>query len=309
MLSPNYQSAVELLLRVVPLVFQTETFALKGGTAINLYLTAAPRLSVDLDLVFLPTDIPREQALSAITDELSALQARVITAGLRARSLGQVIGQDRQLLVSDGKAEIKIEVNQVFRGSALPPTSLDLHPKAQALFEVSAPARLLDSREIYAGKVVAALDRQHPRDLFDIWSRNQSSSFTSDDIDLVSVYIAGHNRPPHEILASRNKPLQLSYENSFVGMTADLPPAVQTLADTREDLRRTVRSLMSPQARQFLTTFFACEPEWGALPFTQLSGLPALQWKLQNLELFRSRRPQEFRRHNDQLAAILFHAE
>ena len=58
-LSADYQQAVQLLLRLVPTVFSTDAFALKGGTAINLFLSPVSRLSVDLDLVFLPLGLSR----------------------------------------------------------------------------------------------------------------------------------------------------------------------------------------------------------------------------------------------------------
>lgn len=48
-----YIDIARMMTRVAPLVFVDETFALKGGTAINLFLREMPRLSVDLDLVFL----------------------------------------------------------------------------------------------------------------------------------------------------------------------------------------------------------------------------------------------------------------
>lgn len=53
--SPFY-AQVQLLLRVLPFVAQESCFALKGGTAINLFVRDFPRLSVDIDLVFLAED-------------------------------------------------------------------------------------------------------------------------------------------------------------------------------------------------------------------------------------------------------------
>jgi predicted nucleotidyltransferase component of viral defense system len=47
-----YLDAVRLLLAVAPSIFRQAGFALKGGTAINLFLRDMQRLSVDLDLVF-----------------------------------------------------------------------------------------------------------------------------------------------------------------------------------------------------------------------------------------------------------------
>lgn len=305
MLSAGYQQAVQLLLRLVPMVFASDAFALKGGTAINLYMSAVPRLSVDLDLVYLPLGLARAEALAAIGVELDGVRERATAAGLRVRTTRQIAGDDRQLLVSDGETEVKVEVNQVFRGSVLTPRIVSLSPAAEEMFAADVAARLLAPAEVYAGKAVAALDRQHPRDLFDIWMRNQSSGFTTEDLDVFAVYLAGHNRPPHEVLAGRNKPLAGLYETALIGMATGPIPSIEALEVTRERLRLDVRERMSAEARQFLMSFFAVSPDWTALPFADVPRLPALMWKQQNLESFKVRRPDEFARQNEALARLL----
>lgn len=305
MLSADYQRAVQLLLRLVPIVFTSDAFALKGGTAINLFMSPVARLSVDLDLVFLPLGLPREEALAAISHELDGVRERANAIGLAVRAPRRLAGDDTQLLVSDGQTEVKIEVNQIFRGSVLPPHMVSLHPTAQEMFATRAVARLLAHAEVYAGKAVAALDRQHPRDLFDVWIRHEDGGYSSSDLDVFAVYLAGHNRPPHEILAGRDKPLADLYATSLVGMSSGNTPSVEELDDTRRQLRRDVLRRLSPQARRFLTSFFALDPEWDALPVAGLEQLPALQWKQRNLEIFRARRPHDFEAQYEALARLL----
>ena len=60
-----YRRQVQLLVRTLPLVAQEECFALKGGTAINLFYRNLPRLSVDIDLAYLPL-ADRAQSLAEI---------------------------------------------------------------------------------------------------------------------------------------------------------------------------------------------------------------------------------------------------
>lgn len=67
-----YRRQVQLLVRVLPLVDTEKCFALKGGTAINLFYRALPRLSVDIDLLYIPMD-DRETALLNIKAALSRL--------------------------------------------------------------------------------------------------------------------------------------------------------------------------------------------------------------------------------------------
>lgn len=305
MLSADYQRAVQLLLRLVPIVFTSDVFALKGGTAINLFMSPVSRLSVDLDLVFLPLGLPRDEALAEISREFESVRERVEASSLTVRAPRRIAGDDTQLLVSDGRTEVKIEVNQVFRGSVLPARMLHLHPTAEEMFATQVVARLLANAEVYAGKAVAALDRQHPRDLFDVWIRNHAGGYSSSDLDVFAVYLAGHNRPPHEILAGRDKPLTDLYASSLVGMSSGNTPSVEELDDTRRQFRRDVIRRMSPQARKFLTSFFALDPVWDALPFAGFEQLPALQWKQRNLEIFRARRPHDFEAQYQALDRLL----
>jgi len=56
MIDPKYKAQVDLLLQTIPHIAKETIFALKGGTAINLFLRNMPRLSVDIDLIYLPID-------------------------------------------------------------------------------------------------------------------------------------------------------------------------------------------------------------------------------------------------------------
>jgi predicted nucleotidyltransferase component of viral defense system len=58
-----YLDTARLMIQVVPLVFAENVLALKGGTAINLFVRDMPRLSVDLDLVFVDHRPSRDEAL------------------------------------------------------------------------------------------------------------------------------------------------------------------------------------------------------------------------------------------------------
>jgi hypothetical protein len=63
--SEVYRRQVALLMRTLPLIANEECFALKGGTAINLFVRNMPRLSVDIDLTYVPVH-PRDASLAAI---------------------------------------------------------------------------------------------------------------------------------------------------------------------------------------------------------------------------------------------------
>jgi predicted nucleotidyltransferase component of viral defense system len=115
-----YADTVRLLLRVAPDVFANQIFAMKGGTAINLFLRDMPRLSVDIDVVYTPWQVPREQALPAITGELDAIAKRLARLGLRTRKIASKDLGETKLVIDGGDSQVTIEVNVVFRGTVLP---------------------------------------------------------------------------------------------------------------------------------------------------------------------------------------------
>ncbi len=158
-MNADYVRTVQLLLAVAPAVFDTPAFAMKGGTALNLFVQDMPRLSVDIDVVFVPHGLPRQEALNAISAELAAAQARIEALGLSAALRRSKDGAEAKLFVSDGVAELKVEVNFVFRGTVLQPERRALTPAAQQMFSANVEVPVLATPELYAGKLVAALDR------------------------------------------------------------------------------------------------------------------------------------------------------
>src|ERR1700723_3271222 len=72
----TYRNQVALLVRILPLVAEESCFALKGGTAINLFVRDMPRLSVDIDLTYVPVE-PRAESLVAINAAMKRIVARV----------------------------------------------------------------------------------------------------------------------------------------------------------------------------------------------------------------------------------------
>ena len=79
-MNPTYLATARLLTEIAPVVFESGIFALKGGTAINLFIRDMPRLSVDLDLVFTDHRLPRAEALAAINEALRAARDRLTSA-------------------------------------------------------------------------------------------------------------------------------------------------------------------------------------------------------------------------------------
>lgn len=289
----NYADTVRLLLTVTPEVFANDIFAMKGGTAINLFMQDMPRLSVDIDVVYRHWQVGRDEALKAINGELAAIAQRVEPLGMQTRLVRSKDLGDTKLIVENDTSQVKIEVNIVFRGTVLPVEHKALSAKTSDLFGVELDAPILARDELYAGKLVAALDRQHPRDLFDVSQLYESGGLSDGMVECFVIYLAGHNRPPHEVLFGNDKNIAAEYERAFVGMTEE-DCALRTLLSARARMREELPRRLSSNHRRFLSGLVRAEPDWSLLQCPHAAELPALRWKLANLEAFRKRRPDDF---------------
>lgn len=106
-----YRRQAALLVKTIPYIAREPSFAIKGGTAINLFYRDLPRLSVDIDLVYLGFE-PRDEAILLIEAALERVAQALKAAGLGAVVQGSL--GSRKLLVSDTATVIKVDMSTVF---------------------------------------------------------------------------------------------------------------------------------------------------------------------------------------------------
>ena len=298
-----YLDTARLLARIAPHVFADDVFALKGGTAINLFVRDMPRLSVDLDLVFVDAAADRSEALARIDDALNAVAKRLGEQGYRTVWRGLAAGE-RKLFVRDGAIEAKIEVNPVMRGTMHPSRRLPLTPKAGDLLQADIDVPVVSFEDLYGGKLVAAMDRQHPRDLFDVTQLLEHEGITAGVRRAFVVYLAASSRPIHEVLDPTRQDVALPYENEFVGMTAE-PVTLDRLLDARERMIDALRRELDADERAFLLSIARGVPQWNLLGLAGVERLPAIRWKLDNIERLRRSNPKKFTAQVSALVAYL----
>jgi predicted nucleotidyltransferase component of viral defense system len=279
-----FQQAL-LMLRVLPYVTREDCFALKGGTAINLFVRDLTRLSVDIDLTYLPVE-PREESLNNISQALTRI-ADSITKGLPGArvqpSRYKGSGRITKFFVRDHDAQIKIEPNEIIRGIVFPSRELDLSPKAQDLFELAVSSQVVSFEDLYGGKICAALDRQHPRDLFDVKLLLENEGITKNVRKAFLVYLISHNRPIHELLDPQPIDIKVLFEEEFVGMT-DHEVVCEDLVEARRMLISKIKKDLSAEERKFVLSVKEISPNWELLGLAGIDKLPAVQWKLENLK-------------------------
>jgi predicted nucleotidyltransferase component of viral defense system len=277
-----YRRQAALLIRVLPHVAQEKCFALKGGTAINLFIRNLPRLSVDIDLTYLPVEA-RPASLKAIDAALLRIAERVRASINDAKiTATRFEGLVTKLQVRADGVQIKIEVTPVMRGCVFETETRSVAPMVEDTFGF-AEMQIVSFADLYAGKAVAALDRQHPRDLFDV-----RDLLANEDIDdalrqAFIVYMLSHDRPMFEVLAPRRKDISEEFMRSFDGMT-DKPVSIDELVAAREALIAGIVGKMPKGHRRFLISFERGKPDWALLGLPDVAGLPAVKWRQLNLD-------------------------
>ncbi|HSW64995.1 MAG TPA: nucleotidyl transferase AbiEii/AbiGii toxin family protein [Dissulfurispiraceae bacterium] len=278
-----FSDQVRLLMQLLPSVAKAECFALKGGTAINLFLRDMPRLSVDIDLAYLPVQ-DRDTSLTAIDLALEGIASDIAMQMPDCVIQFSVLkGTDKRfkLTVQRGEVLVKIEVTPVLRGSVYPAGQRVVSGRVQATYGY-ASMQLLSFEDIFAGKLCAALDRQHPRDIFDVMLLLENEGMTPRLVDAFLVYLMGHNRPMAELLDPKFQDMKALFDADFAGMTFE-PISLDVLEEVRERMVQTVRRMLTRNDRHFLLSVKRGDVDWREFSVPDVEKLPAIQWKLHNL--------------------------
>src|SRR5580704_1843053 len=276
-----YKRQVSLLLSVLPEVAKEACLAMHGGTAINLFVRDMPRLSVDIDLTYVPV-APRPESLGAINAAMRRIIARVQKAipDAKITSSGSE-GAITQLIIRQAGVQTKIEVTPVLRGCVYEPQTRAVSDAVEDAFGFAEIA-VVSFADLYASKIVAALDRQHPRDLFDVRDLLANEGIDGNLRKAFVVYILSHNRPMAEVLAPARLDIEAEFSRGFEGMT-EASVTLHELLHARETLIADIVGNMPPDHRRFLVSFKGGEPEWVLLDVPGAEMLPAVQWRAENL--------------------------
>lgn len=299
----EYQELVRLLSMVLPNVAREKRFALKGGSAINYFHRDFPRLSVDIDLTWLPI-ASRVESLAEIDASLKRM-ATSIKAEHRETSVKLDVsgGLATRLRVYVGDVDIKIETSPVQRGVVHEIQTRMASSAAKDVFGET-EIQVVSFEEMYAGKLNAALDRQHPRDLFDVKLLYEHEGLTEELFRTFLVYLAGSPRPPHEILKPNPVDIKERFAKDFEGM--QLTPVSETeLLSVRERLFEDIQSRLDHPAKRFMLGLHDGKPDFDAIGRPQAAKLPAVKWKIMNLMKLKEQNPRKHARQRDDLVQAM----
>ena len=280
-----YRQQVELLLKIMPTLAEIESFAIHGGTAINLYVLDLPRYSVDIDVTYTPIK-PREESFAEIHKNLSIIKEKVksiISNVVVAEKPNKIYCKQKGVMV-------KIEVSGTKRGLVEPTLIKPLCNKAQKEFETASKAKIVSLSQLYGGKIMAAFDRQHPRDLFDV---KLMFEFVTDFEQVKNGFfysLLGGDRPIIDSLSPNRIDQRESLVKQFSGMT-EVPFSYNDYEESREKLIDFINSNLTPQDKEFLIAFEAGNDLLQFAEYQKYLQFPQVQWKLQNVTKFKKENP------------------
>ena len=295
----QYKRQVGLLIRIMSAVYQIKHFAVHGGTAINLFHQDMPRYSIDIDLTYVPIET-RAVSLENINHLLSILKANIekTLPGIHVLHKKDVY----KLQCTLNGATVKVEVNATKRGVIGNLEELPLCPKAQEEFQARCKARIVSYAQLYGGKIIAALSRQHPRDLFDC-KHMKVGNFEEVKSGLM-LCLLGSDKPIIEVLTPHFINQEQALENQFRGMT-NVPFSYADYEQTRQELIQKVHAGLNKRDRAFLLSFEKGEPQWDLCVAGNLSAFPSVQWKLQNVIKLKARNRRKYEEGIDKLSTFL----
>jgi predicted nucleotidyltransferase component of viral defense system len=293
MFKEKYIEQVNILLRVLPFISRYREFAIKGGTAVNFFIFPVPRLSVDIDLCYLPVHA-REESFEKM-NRLILLLKKEIENSLHEYSVHMSRSKNAnvyKLFVAGKQSAIKIEPNELLRGSVKEPLVMNVNRAVSDMFNLYPEAQILGYPDLFGGKICAALDRQHPRDFFDILMMFENNLFSEEVKKVFLVYLLQTNRPIAELLEPTSIDFKNIYEDEFLGMIREAI-SLDQLYETRERLINEIKGGLSTEEKEFLLSFKLGEPSWEKIGIGDFSHLPGIKWKLLNIRKMTGRKKKE----------------
>ncbi len=301
MKNQKYKTQVRLLIDVLPDIAKENNFALHGGTAINLFVRNMPRISVDIDLTYLLIE-DRTRTLSHINEALEQIKRRIEKTIKGSHIAHNTTGK---LLISLNRIKVKVEVNLIGRGTLSAPIKMSLCDRAQSDFDSFVSMPIVPIGQLYGGKICVALDRQHPRDLFDVKYLLENEGFSDEIRKGFLLYLLCSNRPIHEMISPNLQNQRQTIESHFRGMSEE-KFSYDDFEQTREKLIKEINRKLTKQDKTFLLSIKSITPDWSIYNFEHF---PAVQWKLKNLKKLKTTNPQKHERQYQNLKKKLYYIE
>ena len=286
----TYLSQAELMIDILTEIAKDDAFLLHGGTAINLFHLDMPRLSVDIDLTYAAYSDSRENDLKRIRFSLQLIKSR-----LKKRFPDIIFNDERRadeelkMICRRNNVIVKVEVNQINRGLIAYPCNKTLCPKAENLFNRFCEVSTVSVGQLWGGKLCAALERQHPRDIFDVKNMLLKIGYTKEIKEGFLFFLLCIKRPISEILNPALIDQSAVFQSQFSGMTDEVFTYTE-FNRIREELVEIIRHSLTQNDKDFILSFEHGHPIWKDFDYSKY---PAIKWKLLNINKLKATNPEK----------------
>lgn len=290
----EYEKCVKLLIDILPIIGGQTDFAIKGGTAINLFYQDFPRYSEDIDLTYLPIG-DRQTSLIDIARKLvfvgKQIEESVFETTVRKKRGGGNL--ETRISASREFANVKIEVSPVAHGTLFSPANISVSESVKNFYKDTSML-VVRFEEVYAGKFSAALDRSLPRDLFDVKIFFENHQLSDSLFRATLIYCLCASRPIHELLS----PKEIDIDDQYDGFKSMMRKHVslEELYSAKKHLLNKLHEKLEGRAMKFLEDFHQCKPDFSLIGLPQAAELPAIKWKLLNLNKLRVQAPEKHKK-------------
>lgn len=297
MMEGRYVEQIALILRILPEIARFPDFALHGGTAINLFHHDMPRLSVDVDLTYVPHG-KRMDDLTQIKQKLLELSEKLksIIPGICIQAPA-VHFEEYKLFCSLKSAMVKIEVNTINRGLIGDAKQYVLCEVAQETFNSFVEMNLVPTSQLFGGKIVAAMDRQHPRDIFDTKMLLDRDGLSDEIMKGFLFALFSSKRPLHEILDPSLIDQKKALNNQFKGMSKE-DFTYSMFEFERLRLIKAIHANLTSAQKYLILSFAKGNPDW---IYDNWGSFPGIAWKIKNLKMLKTK---NIAKYNSQLSEL-----
>ena len=276
----TYKKQVTLLIDILIEIAKEDDFALHGGTAINLFHLNMPRLSVDIDLTCVPFSDSRTEDLNKIRQSLENVKSNLKIRFPNIRFEDEKRAEEElKLYCTKDNLTVKVEVNQINRGLIFKTCTKLLCSRAEKEFDKFCEIKTVSVGQLWGGKLNAAMERQHPRDIFDIKNMLNTIGFTEEIKQGFLFFLLCGKRPIDEILNPHFSDQRVIFDSQFSGMTNE-EFTYEEFENIRKQLVGIIHNSLTDSNKLFLLSFANGTPDWADFDY---SNYPAVKWKLLNI--------------------------
>ena len=282
-------------------IAKEDAFALHGGTAINLFHLNMQRLSVDIDLTYVPFSENRNKDLNKIRQSLGSVKSRLKNIFPHIHFEDEKRSEEElKFLCTKDNATVKVEVNQINRGLIAAPCIKILCSRAEEKFNRFCEIKTVSVGQLWGGKINAALERQHPRDIFDVKNMLLEIGFTEEIKQGFLFFLLCGKRPIDEILKPNFINQKVIFESQFTGMTNEYF-TYEEFEKIREDFVLLANNSLTDNEKDFILSFVAGSPDWKDFDYSKY---PAIKWKQLNINKLKQENPIKFRESIEKLEKL-----